>query len=429
MTPLVARPAALAEARPRKLDVARIREDFPILKRLVHGKRLVYLDNAATTQKPERVIEAIGRFYRTSNANIHRGIHKLAEEATAAYEGTRKAVARLLGGADPRGVVFTRNCTEALNLVAYAWGRHNVRAGDEILVTEMEHHSNLVPWIILAKEKGAVLKHIPLREDGTLRLEALDALVTPRTKIVSVMMVSNALGTINPVGEIAAAARRVGAKVVLDAAQAIPHLHVEVGRLDFDFLAFSAHKMMGPTGVGVLYAKPDLLRSMEPFLGGGEMIREVRLDGATWNEVPHKFEAGTPNIADVVAFSSTIEYIEELGMEAVRAHEMDLTRHAMAELRKIPSIRILGPEDPARRSGVVSFVDADLHPHDLSQILDQHGVAIRAGHHCAQPAMRFFKVVATARASFYIYNDLDDIEVLVEGIRTARRCFGYDQRS
>ncbi len=412
-------------AQARKLDVARIRGDFPILKRQVHGKRLVYLDNAATTQKPECMIEALGSFYRTSNANIHRGIHKLAEEATGLYEATRKVVARFLGGADPHGVIFTRNCTEALNLVAYAWGRHNIKPGDEVLLTEMEHHSNLVPWIILAREKGAVLKHIPLQENGTLRLDDLDKLVTPRTKLVSCMMVSNALGTINPVGEIAAMARRVGAKVLLDGAQALPHLPVDVKKLDFDFLAFSAHKMLGPTGVGVLHARPELLRSMEPFLGGGEMIREVRHDSATWNEVPHKFEAGTPNIADVAAFSSSIEYLEAIGMPQVREHELSLCRYAMAELRKIPSIRILGPEDPNLRSGVVSFVDQDLHPHDLSQILDQHGVAIRAGHHCAQLVMRFFKTVATARASFYIYNDRDDIDVLVESLRLARKYFGF----
>ncbi|HVR76670.1 MAG TPA: cysteine desulfurase [Planctomycetota bacterium] len=429
MSPIAANPAGAAPTgttRPTvPLDVARIREDFPILKRKVHGKRLVYLDNAATTQKPNQLIDAIASFYRTSNANIHRGIHKLAEEATQAYEGTRKTVAKFIGGADPRGVVFTRNSTEALNLVAYSWGRHNVAAGDEILLTEMEHHSNLVPWIILAKEKGAVIKHIPLREDGTLRMEALPGLISPRTRIVSVMMVSNALGTINPVEEIAAAARKVGAIVVLDAAQAVPHLSLDVQRLDFDFLAFSAHKMLGPTGVGVLVAKPEMLRSMDPFLGGGEMIREVWPDHATWNEVPHKFEAGTPNITDVAAFSASIGYLESIGMAAVRAHEMELTAYAMAELRKIPSIRIFGPEAPELRSGLVSFVDLDIHPHDLSQSLDLDGIAIRAGHHCAQLVMRAFNTVATARASFYIYNDRDDVDALVESIRRTRKQFGF----
>lgn len=412
---------------PLPLNLEQLRADFPILKRTVHGKRLVYLDNAATTQKPESVIEAISRFYRTHNANIHRGLHQLAEEATALYENTRKAVARFIGADDPRGVIFTRNCTEAINLVAYAWGRKNIKAGDEILLTEMEHHSNLVPWILLAQEKGATLRHIPLQGDGTLGIEMLDQLVTPRTKLVSVMMVSNALGTINPVGEIARAARRVGARVLLDGAQALPHLPVDIRNLDCDFLAFSAHKMLGPTGVGVLYAKPELLRSMDPFLGGGEMIREVHHDTATWSDVPHKFEAGTPNIADVVAFTSAIEYLEAVGMDAVRAHEQELCRYALAELSKLPSIRLLGPADPRQRSGVVSFIDADLHPHDLSQILDQHGVAIRAGHHCAQLVMRAFKTVATARASFYIYNGKDDVDALVDALRQARKFFGFEE--
>jgi cysteine desulfurase/selenocysteine lyase len=410
---------------PRKLDVSRLRGDFPILKRRVNGKRLVYLDNAATSQKPNQVIDALSHFYRTSNANIHRGIHTLAQEATKAYEDTRKAVARFLGGADPHGVVFTRGTTESLNLLAYAWGRRHIGQGDEILLTEMEHHSNLVPWIMLAKEKGAVLKHLPVRDDGTLQMEALAGLIGQRTRLVSVVMVSNALGTINPVNDIAAAARRVGALVVLDCAQAAPHLTLNLKSLDADFVAFSAHKMLGPTGVGVLYGKPELLRAMEPFHGGGEMIREVKLDHATWNEIPHKFEAGTPNFADVAAFSAALEYLERIGMEAIRAHEVELTRYAMDELRKIPSLRLLGPEDPNQRSGVVSFIDRDLHPHDLSQVLDQNGVAIRAGHHCAQPLMRRFNTVATARASFYLYNDRDDVDGLVESIRIARKCFGF----
>lgn len=426
MSPAVMPTAVSPAMKPEPLDVARIRQDFPILKRSVHGQRLVYLDNAATTQKPEQMIQALSGFYRSSNANIHRGLHKLAEEATELYESTRKTVARFLGAPDPHGVVFTRNCTEALNLVAYAWARRNLSAGDEILLTEMEHHSNLVPWILAAEETGAVLRHIPLRDDGTLEISALDQLVTPRTRIVSCMMVSNALGTINPVGEIAAAARRVGALVVLDAAQAVPHLPIDVRRLDFDFLAFSAHKMLGPTGVGVLYARPELLRATGPFLGGGEMIREVHHDRATWNEVPHKFEAGTPNIADVVAFASSIEYLEAVGMAAIRAHEQDLCRYALEQLRTLPSIRVLGPLDPALRSGVVSFVDADLHPHDLSQLLDQQGVAIRAGHHCAQLVMRRLRTVATARASFYIYNDRQDVDALIHALRKARRQFGLE---
>ena len=408
------------------LDVAGIREDFPILRRTVHSKRLVYLDSAATSQKPNQVIDAIADFYRTTNANIHRGLHTLSQEATTAYEATRGAVARFLGGLDPEGVVFTRNATEALNLVAYAWGRRNIREGDEILLTQMEHHSNLVPWIILAEEKGAILKHIGVKDDGTLEMEDLDRLLSPRTRLVSVMMVSNALGTINPVQEIAARARKVGAAVILDGAQAVPHLPLDATKLDFDFLAFSAHKMLGPTGVGVLYARKDLLQSLEPFLGGGEMIREVQLDRATWNDAPHRFEAGTPNIADVIAFSAAIEYLERIGMDAVRAHEVELLAYALEGLRSIPSLRIFGPQECTLRSGVISFMDRDVHPHDLSQYLDQNGVAIRAGHHCAQPLMRRLGTVATARASFYLYNDRDDVDMLVGSIRSARKYFGFE---
>jgi cysteine desulfurase/selenocysteine lyase len=406
------------------LDVAMIRRDFPILERRVHGKRLVYLDNAATTQKPRAVIDAIAGFYRTMNANIHRGIHALSQEATAAYEATRRRTAAFLGLDDDGGIIFTRNATEALNLVAKAWGGRHVGAGDEILLSEMEHHSNLVPWIQLAREKKAVLKHIPVLDDGTLDLSRLGELITPRTKVVSVMMVSNALGTINPVEEISAAARRAGALVVFDGAQALPHLPVDLKRLDCDFLAFSAHKMLGPTGVGVLYGRPEILRDMDPFLGGGEMIREVHLDHATWNDPPWKFEAGTPNIADVVAFSTALDYLERLGMGAVRRHELELTSYALGRLQEIGGLRLFGPLDPAQRGGVVSFSDPEIHPHDLSTVLDQSGVAIRAGHHCAQPLMRRFQVAATARASFYIYNDAGDVDCLVDALLAARRYFG-----
>ncbi len=375
-------------SRRKGLDVEALRRDFPILSRKVHGRRLVYLDNAATTQKPEEVIGALSDFYRTSNANIHRGIHTLAQEATEAYEGTRKRVAKFLGGVDQHGVVFTRNATEAINLVAHAWARQNLRPGDEVLLTEMEHHSNQVPWIILAREKGIVLKHLPLLADGTLDLGALSSLITPRTRLVSVMWVSNALGTINPVEEIGAAARKVGARFLVDGAQAVPHLPVNLQSLDCDFLVFSAHKMLGPTGVGVLYARPELLAEMNPFLGGGEMIREVQLQSATWNDIPWKFEAGTPNIADVAAFTASLDYLERVGMEAVRAHELELTSYALDRLSGLPFLTLYGPRDPAARGGVVSFTDADLHPHDLSTVLDQCGVAIRAGHHCAQPLIR-----------------------------------------
>jgi cysteine desulfurase/selenocysteine lyase len=422
---------AVASPATRPLDPAGLRRDFPILSRKVNGRRLVYLDNAATTQKPDQVINALSGFYRTSNANIHRGIHTLAQEATEAYEHTRERVAAFIGGVDRHGVVFTRNATEGINLVAQAWGRRHIGKGDEILLTEMEHHSNQVPWIMLARERGAVLKHIPLAADGTLEMASLKRLLTPRTKLVSVMWVSNALGTINPVAEIGAAAHQAGALFLVDGAQAAPHLPVDVKEIGCDFLVFSAHKMLGPTGVGVLYGRPELLSEMDPFLGGGEMIREVQLDGATWNDIPWKYEAGTPNIADVAAFSAALDYLEGVGLAAVRAHEMELVRYALEKMGELPFLRLYGPADPALRGGVVSFTDRDLHPHDLSTVLDQCGVAIRAGHHCAQPLIRRLaqlsgqpSLVATARASFYIYNDRDDVDVLVEALQEARRYFG-----
>lgn len=415
--------SAGSPVRREALDVARIREDFPILKRQINGKRLAYLDNAATSQKPESLISALADFYRTSNANVHRGIHTLAQEATTQYEHSRKKVAAYLGVKDHHSIVFTRGTTESLNLLAYAWGRQNVQAGDEILLSEMEHHSNIVPWIQLAKEKSAVLKYIPLRDDGTLAVGRLGDVLSEKTKVVSVMMVSNALGTINPVEEITRAARRVGALVILDAAQAAPHMALDMEQIDCDFLAFSAHKMLGPTGVGVLYGRLEILNEMEPFLGGGEMIREVHLDRATWNEVPWKFEAGTPNIADVAAFQEAIDYLQEVGMEAVREHEISLTRYALERLQDLGGLRIFGPLEAEQRSGVISFTDPDVHPHDLSTVLDMHGVAIRAGHHCAQPLMRRLNVVATARASFYLYNDRDDVDQLVDGLVAARRYF------
>ncbi len=404
-------------------DVAAIRKDFPILKRLVHGKRLVYLDNAATTQKPHLFLDMLCAYFNTMNANIHRGIHTLAEESTARYEESRRKVADFLGGADPRGVVFTRNATESINLVAQAWARPRMRAGDEILLTGMEHHSNLVPWILLARQAGVVLRHIPVRDDGHLDLDSLDRLLTAKTRLVSVMHASNVLGTINPVRRIADAAHRVGASVLVDGAQSVPHMPVSFADLGCDFLAFSAHKMLGPTGVGVLLARPETLEATEPFLGGGEMIREVHLDRATWNDVPWKFEAGTPNIAGVVAFASSLDYLSRLGMDAVRAHEVDLTRYALDRLRALGYLTIYGPADAESRGGVVAFNDSHIHSHDLSTILDRQGVAIRAGHHCAQPLMERLDVPSTARASFYVYNDKDDVDVLVEGLREARRYF------
>jgi cysteine desulfurase/selenocysteine lyase len=405
-------------------DVEAIRRDFPILSRQVHGKPLVYLDNAATTQKPRAVIEALVHYYEHQNANIHRAIHTLGEEATAAYEETRAKVSRFINAPRPEAIVFTRSATEALNLVASAWGRANLREGDEIVLTQMEHHSNMVPWQRLAQEAGASVKYIGVTDDGTLDLDGLDDIITDRTKLVSVTQVSNAFGTINVLDEIIAAAHRRGALAVVDGAQSVPHMPVDVQALDCDFLAFSAHKMLGPTGVGALYARYELLEAMEPFQSGGEMISRVRLEGATWNDVPWKFEAGTPNIADVIAFSAALDYLTALGMANVRAHEEELTAYALRRLRQREELTIYGPLDASRRGGVVSFNYPDIHPHDVGTILDREGVAIRAGHHCAQPLMNRFGVAGTVRASFYIYNTAEEVDTLLEGIEKVRAFFG-----
>jgi cysteine desulfurase / selenocysteine lyase len=403
-----------------------IKGDFPILSRHVHGRQLVYLDNAATTQKPNSVIEALANYYRTYNANVHRGLHTLAEEATAAMENSRAKVAQFIGGVKSSEVIFTRNCTESINLVAYSWGRHNIRPGDRIVLSEMEHHANLVPWIALAKETGAELVHIKITDDGYLDFSNIGKIITPNTKLVAVTQMSNVLGTINPVAKIIEMAHEKGALALIDAAQSVPHISVDFKALDADFAAFSAHKMLGPTGIGVLYGKEAILNEMEPFIYGGDMIREVRLDSATWNELPWKFEGGTPNIADAIAFSPALDYLRDLGMDAIRNHEIDLTAYAIDELNKIGSIKIFGPENLDDRGGVISFIDENIHPHDLATILDTHGVAIRAGHHCAQPLMRRLGVVATARASFYIYNTRDDVDRLIEALKTARRYFAHD---
>ena len=413
-----------ATASPRvTFDPHALRARFPILQRRVHGHRLVYLDNAATTQKPDAVLAALQRYYATSNANVHRGVHTLAEEATAAYEECRARVASFVNAPEERGVVIVRNATEAINLVARSWGA-TLAAGDEVLLSEMEHHSNLVPWIMLARERGVVLRHVPITDSGELDMAALGSLLTTRTRIVALTAMSNVLGTINPVAEIAAAAHRVGAVMVVDGAQSVPHLSVDFRSLGIDFLAFSAHKAYGPTGVGFLVARPELLERMEPVAGGGEMIRVVTLDSASWNDIPHKFEAGTPNIADAAAFPAALDLLEELGMDAVREHERELAGYALERLRSLDWLQIHGPMDPDRRGALVSFVDPEIHPHDLAQVLDTRGIAIRAGHHCAQPLMRRLDVGATARASFGIYNDRDDVDALVEGLREARRYFG-----
>jgi cysteine desulfurase/selenocysteine lyase len=391
----------------------------------VHGRPLVYLDNAATTQKPRAVIDALVRYYENYNANIHRGLHTLSEEATAGYEEVRLKVADFIGAPGPEGIVFTRNATEAINLVAHAWGRKHLRTGDEILLTVMEHHSNLVPWQLLARATGAELRFVDIDDEGYLLWDDFERLIGPRTRLVAVTHMSNVLGTINPVKEIAELAHSRGALVVVDGAQSVPHLPVDVEALGCDFVAFSAHKMLGPTGVGVLYARQGLLEEMDPFLGGGEMISRVLLEGSTWNEVPWKYEAGTPNIADVIAFGAAIEYLEGLGMDAVRAHEKEITARALEALAALPEVVIYGPRDPEARGGVVAFNLGDLHPHDVGTVLDQFGVAVRAGHHCAQPLMRRLGCVATARASFYVYNRLDEVDSLLEGVREADRFFGH----
>jgi len=404
-------------------DVEAVRKDFPILQRQVHGKPLVYLDNAATTQKPRAMIDALVHYYEHYNANIHRGLHTLAEEATEAYEGTRTKVARFISSPyGPRSIVFVRNTTEGLNLVAHAWGRKFLRPGDEIVLSLAEHHSNFVPWQLIAKEKGARLRFIDIDEEGRLRLDEAEKLIGPKTKLVALAHASNVLG-INPIGDIAAMAHRHGALMVVDGAQSVPHMPVDVGALDCDFLAFSGHKMCGPTGAGVLYARPDLLEAMDPFLGGGSMISRVLLEESTWNDVPHKFEAGTPAIAEVIGLGAAIDYLEAIGMAEIRAHEKQLVTYALARLRSLPGIKIYGPNDPEERVGVLSFNYGEVHPHDLSQVLDQYGVAIRAGHHCAQPLMRRLDCVATARASFYLYNTPAEVDVLIEALQEAGRFF------
>jgi len=405
------------------LDVARIREDFPILSREVYGRPLVYFDNAATSQKPRQVIEALVRYYEHYNANIHRAIHCLGEEATNAYEEARAKVAAFINAPSPECIVFTRNTTEAINLVAYTWGRANVAADSEVLLTQLEHHSNIIPWQRLAAEKGASVRYIGITDSQTLELNGLENLMDARTRLLAVTHVSNAVGTINPVEKLIEEAHRNGATVLVDGAQSAPHMAVDVQAMGCDFFAFSSHKMLGPTGVGVLYGRRELLEGMEPFLAGGEMIRRVTLEEATWNDIPWKFEAGTPNIADVIAFGAAIDYLDGLGMENVRAHETEITEYALSRLRELEGLIIYGPPDAADRGGVVSVNYADLHPHDIGTILDRHGVAVRAGHHCAQPLMRSLGVAGTARASFYVYNTLEEVDVLVDALSKARSFF------
>lgn len=404
-------------------DVAKVRRDFPILGREVDGKPLVYLDNAATSQKPQPVLDALTQHYERHNANIHRGVHRLAEEATAAYEEARVKVARFLGAPEATGLVFTRGTTESINLVAHGWGRKNLSEGDEVVLTETEHHSNLVPWQLAARDTGARLRFIPVRSDGTLDMEEAERLIGPRTRIVAAVHASNVLGTVNPVERLAELAHDSGALMLVDGAQSAPHLPVDVGSLGCDFYAASGHKMLGPMGIGYLWGRPEVLREMDPFLGGGEMIREVHLDHSTWAEVPYKFEAGTMNVAGAVGLGAAVDYLEALGMENVREHERRIGEYAYRRLSEdLEGITIYGPEED--RTGVVSFDLPGVHPHDLSQILGEEGIATRSGHHCCQPLMRRLGVSATARASFYLYNTEDEVDRLAGALAEARKFFG-----
>ena len=405
-------------------DVHRIRREFPTLHQEVNGRYLAYLDNAATSQKPKAVLEVVDRYYRRDNANVHRGIHELSRRATLAYEGARERVAVWLGASEPAEVVWTRGATEAINLVAATWGMDNLGEGDEILLTTMEHHSNIVPWQLVARRTGARIRYLEMDDQGRLRMENLDEVLTERTRLVSVVHISNALGTINPVREIAQAAHEKGALVFMDGAQAVPHRKVDVGALGADFYALSIHKMCGPTGVGVLWARKALLEAMSPYQGGGEMISIVQREESTWAEVPHKFEAGTPNIAGAIGAAAAVDFMEEVGYDAIQAHEEALIRYALEKLNAIPGMTIFGPRDPAERSGVISFALGDAHPHDIATILDSEGVAIRAGHHCAQLVMRHFNVSATTRASFSLYNTREDVDRLVAGLKVVQSIFG-----
>ena len=408
------------------LDTAAIREAFPILSREVHGHPLVYLDNAATTQKPQSVIDALSNYYSTMNANIHRGLHTLAEEATAAYEDVRKQVATFINAGSHREVVFTRNTTESLNLLAYTLGAR-LKPGDEIVLTAAEHHSNLVPWQLVSQRSGAKLRFIELNDDQQIDVDTARAAINANTRIVSIVHMSNVLGSIAPVAEISEMARAVGATMIVDAAQSAPHIPVDVADLGVDYMAFSAHKMLGPTGVGVLWGRQELLADLDPFLGGGEMISVVTREESSWAALPHKFEAGTPNIADVIAFGAALDFLNDVGMDAIAAHDAELTHYAVDRLLHLEGLDIYGPSDPSDRSAVIAFNYRDIHSHDVATILDRAGIAVRAGHHCAQPLMRTLGVPATARASFYLYNERSEVDALVDGLLEAGERFGFER--
>ncbi len=396
--------------------------DFPVLSREVHGHRLVYLDNAATTQKPHAVIQAIDRYYSVYNSNVHRGVHQLSQEATAAYEHAREVVRAFLGAREAAEIVFTRGTTEAVNLVAGSWGRHNLGAGDEVLLTEMEHHSNIVPWQLLCEEVGARLRVLPMDDTGTLRMDRLDDVLTDRTKLVGVVHVSNSLGTRNPVETIVRRAHEKGALVLVDGAQAVPHLPIDVGAMGADFYVFSGHKVYGPMGIGALYARREILEAMPPWQGGGDMIRMVTFEKSTWNEIPFKFEAGTPNVEGAVGLAAALEYVTKLGQDAIRRHEDGLLSYGTERLLDVPGLRLVGTA--AEKSAVLAFVLDGVHPHDVGTILDREGVAVRTGHHCTFPVMQHFGVPATTRASLGLYNTKADLDRLVESLDAVREVFG-----
>ena len=411
-------------------DAQKVRADFPILAREVNGKPLVYLDNAATTQKPRQVIQAIVDYYEGYNANVHRGVHALSQEATDRYEEARAKVARFIGAERPEEIIWTRNASESLNLVAHTWARENVREGDEIVVTPYEHHSNLVPWQKVARDAGAKLRVLPMLEgDNSLDMSRLDEFFTPRLKLLAAVHMSNGIGIVNPVEELARRARQVGATVLIDATQSVPHMPVSVRELDCDFLTLSGHKMLGPTGIGALYGRREILDGMEPFMRGGEMVLEVWYDRATWNDLPMKFEAGTPNIADAIGLGAAIDYLDALGMDNIRAHEIALTEYALDAFKELEEdIDIFGPKDPERRGAIISFHTDIVHPHDLGTFLDMDGIAVRTGHHCTMPLMRELGVIATARASCYLYNTEDEIDALVDSVKRALRYFSDGAR-
>ena len=409
------------------IDITKIRSDFPILSRLVNGVPLVYLDNAATSHKPASVIKSLVDYYENYNSNVHRGVHTLSMEATDSVENARSKIARFINAREPESIIWTRNTTESINIVARSWASQHLGPGDEIVTTRMEHHSNLVPWQQVARETGATIRFLEMTDDGSLDLSKVDSVISTKTKLLTLVHMSNSLGTINPVKELCAKARSVGATVLIDGAQSVPHMPVDVQDLDCDFLAFSGHKMLGPTGIGVLYAKQHLQAQMEPFLTGGEMVLQVSYEKATWNDLPMRFEAGTPNIADAIGLGAAVDYLENIGMDHVRSHEMDITRYALNSFNEIEELEVFGPLDHKVRGGVISFHSSDVHAHDFGTVLDQRGIAIRTGHHCTMPLMHTLDVAATARAGFYIYNTEEEVDLLVNAVKEALRYFvdGY----